>query len=290
MLSQNHVIQAFVSQLNTWRPATVATDTPAQLAEGEIGMFKASDNQITVSQTATDSWYFAQKRGNTIYQSPVITGKAFAWATATDLYAYSAPVAQVDTITIAASVAGQTYNLGIRVLTNNFNGDETKRAVVIAADATAANLATALVAAMNASLAKDAIKDFSISNAGAVITITALKQPFKLGRKPGGYTRFKSSFTTKTTAGVETALPIVLTTAPSNGRGHGEFVATKELLARQNSDAVSLNQFRTALPLALKAVPTGTYKTAELAINRQDWSNPQSPVLVPVQILVALQQ
>jgi hypothetical protein len=245
MYSQKNVLQVFVSPLNA--PQLALGILLADLAVGEIAFFDVN-NDVSI---ASGEGYFAFNDAGVIKKSNQV--RDFDW----DVIAYTAPVAHVETLTIPALAIGTEFVLNVKVIAENNNGDETKIASYISKTGdVVADIATNLTAQIAASLAKDgAYAAFTISSSAAVITMTSLPKKFSLGRKLGGYWAFRSSLVKPS----EVAVLGTVTIQGTNGIGEGWYVQTKELFARGNSDATSVNHFRTAFPIVLTSTAAGTY-------------------------------
>jgi len=290
MFTQQNVLRVFVSDRatpvyddagGTPAPISFSTFCTGSTYHGAIAAFAVSTN-LSVDIAETADAYIAFNDGGKIKTSEVIPG--FTW----DIISYAAETPMSQDLTITGTiVADEVYQLEIRTLTDNYNGDETKKAnYMVKSGDTASIVADALIAGIQASLKNDVIKDYTIAKTStATIHVVALQQPFKLGRKPGGFTKFNMIL----------SKPVYLatngvTTIGTVGIGVGRVVLTQEFFARQNSDAVSINQFRTALPIKLNAVESGIYDVQEVVHYDKIWDNDGGAIQVQKNTLVAFLQ
>lgn len=274
MYSQKNVLQVFVSPLNA-QQAKVGVAL-ADLPLNEIAFFLAA----TDVSAASGDGYFAFNDAGVIKKSNPVS---FAgW----DVQSYAASTAHTETITVPTLVVGKDYILGVKVLTENFNGDETAKAnrVAVTGD-TPTTMAAALVAQLVAKIAREGgTQNFTITSSGATITITAKKYPFVLGRRLGGYAKFKSNLFVED----GTSLNGTVTVAGTNGVGEGFYIQTKEFFARKNSDAVSHNEFRTGFPTPdLNSTEAGEYDVQAVSGVWVEGGLSDNIKALPRQILIA---
>lgn len=245
MLSQNNVLQVFVSPKKSAQ-VSVGLDL-ADLPVNDLGFFSGSTDKIV----ASGDGYFAFNDAGVIKKSNPVS--SFSWA----IQSYTASTAHTETITIPTLVVGKEYILNIKVMGENHNGEEVAKTNKIAVTGdTPTTFAAALVLQLNAKLKKEGNANFTITSSGAIITITALRKTFALGKCLGNFLTFKSSLYIED--GVSFAGTV--TVAGTNGIGEGRYIQTKEFFARKNSDATSHNDFRTGFSTPnTNSSATGTY-------------------------------
>jgi len=281
MFTQQNSLQVFVTKV---APFVTPGPISGLTVDSQIAMVDAKTGLIIAGTSAVDC-YIIQKRGNSYKKSRIITD-GFLWSTLTsDTSVAAVPMQQ--TLAIPATIqVDESYQLKVRVLAPNFNGDETKVGEYLTKTGdTPTIVAAALVASINASLTRDYIKDFTISATTGTITAVAGAQPFKVGRKPGGYTRFEMQLVSPSNI----ALSATDSVLPKDGKGLGYQILNQEFFARQNEDAVSINEFRTALPVKLYATESNTYKTLELRLEGKEWNVAANAIATPSHILIAQQ-
>lgn len=247
----------------------------ANAVDGEIGVYNADTNALIGSNvpiTAGTRYFIAQKKAGTIFKTtPAVFGVGTAKKTA-----YTAPVKQVATVTIAG-VIGTNYNVGdeisIKVIETTPGHEPfptvTYDYTVKAAD-TPTTIATALRAQINNASDirhRDGQRFVVASGAAGAIILTA--------------EYFGSSFRVATPGKAYEVASVVYTTPYKQGSGYSEGVASMEVEGQIYDGITTQYPGGVFAPSDFPSTPTYTVDGETYDIyNLRPWKDEFSPTPV----------
>jgi len=269
MNTQANVLQVFVSDYNA--PSN-APDL-ASLPDGEIGFFDKDGN------SSTTNGRIVMKRGDAFIESSYI--KDFTgWGS---IRSYVAPTYREETITVATATAGELYELSVELDMKNSPSKLIKKGVYRAQNGdTATDIASALVASINAAFSREDYAPVTVTNAAGVITIKANPLDYVAGKFDG----LPHMFQSRLVYPAEDATLGTVTVPGNPGVGDGKYVHSKEFFAWGNNDSYRYNGWRNNFDPVTYSSPDGQYDV--LALDFDDYvPNASSDVRTSLQILVA---
>jgi len=272
MNSQKNVLQV-LSCVGFTGPATVGGIADiSELPVGEMAFFD-KDNAI-----ATTGWgrFVLRESATEIIQSNFIT--FLGW----DLVSYAAPALHAETVTITGPTIGGYYQLQVTMDIKGMTGKYIKHGVYVAKTGnTVTNVADALVASLNAALAREGNTALLVENTAGVITVSGILQTYIPGKKSGNQVPFSAALISP-----EGDVLGTVTVPGTNGTGTGNYVHEKEYFAWGNQDSFRYNSWRNNFEPKVLTNVALTYDTQ--AINEDTYEKTaHGDVRVSKQILLA---
>jgi hypothetical protein len=237
-------LQVLVSNFNA-----ATNQALSALPEGEMGFYRADTGALQAAPAGVQGFYALKKNG-VVIKTPILTGQAYASN-------YAAPTLYAEQITIPTLVTGELYQVDIEFTIPGMQGHFNIIGSRVAATAdNPTSIATGIVSDIQAALVRQQkVGYFTISNVGAVITITAAHRTYVDGKLSGRQASFKSRLTFPE----DSAVLGTVSANATDGVGYGPYIRHLEYVAQGESDPFRYRGWRNNFDYDYNASLTGQY-------------------------------